>query len=437
MSRVRCDGYVNTVLGHGLEGLDPMRNTRYYAAPFLSDGMLAELYHNALVRRIIDLPADEAVKNGITIPEDKEEKRAIQMLDDLGWEEHFADAMRWSRLLGGAAILMMINDGGKLDEPVRENAIEQIEALTVYDKREIITNGWLTNTNSRSMRYGKPEFYQVNSAGGETFYAHHTRLLIFDGDALPRQERIQRDGWGLPIMQGIYDGIMRFDHSHALTILIQERMSQPVMKMKELFEKISTDEGEADVKKYLQLIDMTRSLLNTIAMDGDDEYEVFNLTLTGIKDLLDAFGQYVAALTGIPFSILFGRSPTGLQATGQSDLEQFYSMVGRLQKRRMKPNLDRLVKLSQLCRKGLFAGVEMEKWTIEMCPLWVPSAKELAETRKLNAEAEKTEADTAKTYNEMNALDGSEVRQKLIADGKYPIDASLDLFPDSTFEDEE
>lgn len=430
MSEIRSDGYVNTVIGHGLQGRDPMRNTKYYASPILTDGILAELYNNALARRIVDLPADEAVKNGIIIPEDKEEKRAIQMLDDLGWEEHFSDALRWSRLFGGAGILMMIDDGGNLDEPVREGAIEGIESLIVYDKREIITNSWLCNQNPRSLRYGKPEFYQINSADGGVFYAHFSRLLIFDGDPLPRRERIQRNWWGLPVMQGLQDGIMRFDHGHALAILIQERMSQSVMKIKELFEKLATEDGEAQVKQYLQIIDMARSLLNTVAMDTEDEYAVFNLPLTGIKDLLDAAGQYVAALAGMPFSVLFGRAPTGLQATGQSDLEQFYNLVGRLQKRRMKPNIDRLVKLLQLCRKGLFAGVEMDKWTIEMCPLWLPSAKEIAETRKQNADADKAEADAAKTYNEMGALDASEMRKKLAEEKKYPIDESLDMFPD-------
>ncbi len=425
----RADGFINTVIGHGMKSRDPLANSYYTVAPLLTDRQLANMYYgNAMVRRIVDLPAEEAVKNWVKVDDEDPDERALQMLDDLGAEEHFANAARWSRLFGGGAILMTINDGGTFEDELNEGTIDKVEQLTVVDRREVIINNAIFNDDLRSPSYGRPEFYEIcPSTGGVMFYAHRSRVLIFDGDPLPNQERVLRQGWGLPAMQGLVDGIRNNDDAHRLARLIMERMSQSVTKLDGLLEKLETEEGEEQVKTRLQLIDMARSLLNTIAIDSKDEFALHNMSLTNVPDLIDRFGMYVAALTGIPYTMLFGRNTSGLNANDQSQVENWYSLVRRLQKRRLKGNLDRLVRLLMLSKRGMFGGTEPKKWAIQFNPLWMPSAKEEAETRKLNADADKAEADAAVAYNKINAVDASEVRKKLSDDGKYPIDMSLDL----------
>ena len=303
----------------------------------------------------------------------------------------------------------------------------EVEAIKVYDKREVIYEPLLFNDDPMSKTFGRPEWLQICPINGSMFYAHRSRVLIFDGDPLPNRERELRNGWGLPTMQGLYDAVHNNDHAHKLAMLIMERMSQSVMKLDGFLEKLETENGEEEIKTRLHLIDMARSLLNSVAIDSKDEFQLFNMNLANVPELLDRFGLYISSLVGIPFTILFGRSPAGLNATGQSDLENFYNLVRRLQKRRLKNNLDRLVRLLMLAKKGMYHGVELSKWKVEMNPIWLPTEKEQAETEKLRAEAEKAEAETAKTYVEINALDGSEVRTKLGDEGKYPIDSTVDL----------
>lgn len=427
MTDVRNDGFTNTVIGHGLKSRDPMANFRYSGGPVLSDQDLANLYGNALVRRIIDLPADEAVKNWIKIDGDDEDEKILQALDDLHAEEAFANALRWSRLFGGSAILMSINDGGRFEDPLSESSIVEIEGIKVYDQREVIYESLLFNDDPNDRDFGLPEWLQINPVRGVPFYAHRSRVLIFDGDPLPNREREQRNGWGLPTLQGMVDAIRNDDHAHALAILIMERMSQSVTKLQGLVQKLCVEDGEAEVKKRLELIDFARSILNTIAIDSEDEFELFNVSLTNVPDLIDRFGLRVSAISGIPFTLLYGRSPAGMNATGESDSENFYGMVARLQKRKLKGNLDRLTKLTQLAKRGPFGGRELKNWAVRFEPLWMPSAKEQAETDKLSAEAKKADAEAAKTYVDIGALDGSEVRKKLADGDEYDIDESLKL----------
>lgn len=226
MADKRNDGFLNTVVGHGLKSRDPMANFQFLDTPILTDQQLATLYNNALVRRIIDLPADEAVKNWIEIEGDDEDEKIMQALDDLRAEEEFANALRWSRLFGGSAILMTINDGGTFEDPLNESNIAEVEGIKVYDKREVIYENLLFNDDPNDRNFGLPEWILVNPVRGTQFHVHRSRILIFDGDPIPNREREQRNGWGLPVLQGLFDSIRNSDHSHALAILILERMGQ-------------------------------------------------------------------------------------------------------------------------------------------------------------------------------------------------------------------
>jgi phage-related protein (TIGR01555 family) len=230
-------------------------------------------------------------------------------------------------------------------------------------------------------------------------------------------------------MQGLFDAIAHNDDSYSTGRLLLERMSQAIVMLNGLNEKIETDEGSEVVKQRLDLIDLARSIRNIMALDKEDEFKVFNVPLTNVPEMIDRFGMFVSALANIPYTMLFGRNTSGLNSNDQSQLENFYSFVGRMQKRRLKGNVDRLTKLLMLSRNGLFKGIEPKGWKVELCPLWVPSEKERAETEKLESDAKKAKAETAKTYADINALDGSEVRQMLSVDSEYAehMDMSLDM----------
>lgn len=148
--------------------------------------------------------------------------------------------------------------------------------------------------------------------------------------------------------------------------------------------------------------------------------------MSGIPDVLDNFGQYICAMTGIPFTVLFGRAPAGLNSTGRGDLENYYNdVVGKVQRRQLKPQLEKLIKTVQLCKDGPTGGRELENWTIKFNPLWIPTEKEVAETNKLNAECVKVEIDTINSLMESQLLDSSEVRPYLAEKYDLPIKGSL------------
>lgn len=426
MSDIRLDGYQNAVLGHGLKNKDPAAHFLFSPGNLLTEQMLTSLFvGNSIARKIVSLPADEATKNWIKVEGDDDDCRALQMLDDLGAEIHFSDGVRWSRLFGGSAILMMANDGRLLSDPLNEKNLYSIDELRVYDRSQIFWNDAVLYEDPRNTKYGRPEIYQINPIMGMPFLVHESRLLLFTGDPLPEYRRLQTQGWGMNALQGMTDEVFRNDHGHDLAIKIVERVSQGILKLDGLLQKLMDEDGEAEVKKRLDLIDMARSVLNTVAIDKEDDFDLKNISMSQLPELLDRFGLAVSAASNIPFTLLFGRSPAGMNSTGKSDLENWYGFVGQIQKRQLKKPLDRLVYLLQLCKNGLFKGKQLEKWAVKFNPLWVPSEKEQADTKKTEADADKAKAEERQVYVNMGALDPSEVRQKLSDEGEYDIDPTV------------
>ena len=83
----------------------------------------------------------------------------------------------------------------------------------------------------------------------------------------------------------------------------------------------------------------------------------------------------------IPVTKLFGRSPAGMNATGESDLRNYYDYVDTLRENVLRPILERI--LPVLCMSAW--GAVPEDLDIIFPPLWMPTPRELAEIAEKKA----------------------------------------------------
>jgi len=149
--------------------------------------------------------------------------------------------------------------------------------------------------------------------------------------------------------------------------------------MKDLAQLLATDEGEEQALKRLQIIDMARGILNSIAIDSEGEdYGFQQFSVTGIKEVIDATCNMLSALTEIPQTKLFGRSPAGMSATGESDLENYYNFIGKIQKLMLKHNLMRIIDIICLAARKNGEIEEIPKIKLTFDPLWSLSEQEQA-----------------------------------------------------------
>lgn len=440
MKRKNQDGYVNAVIGYGTRSRDPQMHTSY-AGRRVNDREYWQEYedlftYNGLAQKIIKAPADEAVRAGFSLKDgeaDIEQNDVVQsILEDLDFRQVFSTALCWDRLFGGGAVLLMLDDGGELSEPVNERQLRRIECMKAYDAQDV--NPLAYCEDPADERYGLPNVYTVINYNGASFNVDASRLLIFDGGIVSNRMRRERNGWGGSIMEQVQDSLERYNTSHDFATLAIERLSQSVTKFDGLADMLSTEFGEKQVEKRLQLIDMARGMMNTIALDKEDEYDLKNVTLAGIKDVLDEFEIALCAAADIPATVLFGRSPQGQNSTGESDFENYYNMIERIQQRKIKPQIYRLLHLMDCCSE--YALNLPQDFTIDFAKLWNPSAKEQAETKQIEADARAKEAAAAAQYVSLGALDPQEVRQKLDDGDEYDLDRSIDKVMGTPVKDE-
>lgn len=437
----RADGYMNMMNRYGTSK-DATEHYKFNPEPAVPDDLLSQFYEgNGLFAKIIDAPAEEALKRGFELDGIKDEDVTTfcyEALDELDWEETFMTAIKWSRLFGGSIIVMLINDGGGLEDPLNWKNIKSIDDLRVYD-RSVIQPDYSSMFSydprnpysSRGSRLGMPEYYRINSRYG-SFTVHESRCLVFQNGVLPENtSNSVYQLWGMPEYVRIHKAIRDTEVAHSSAPRMLDRSVQPVYKMKDLSSLLATEEGESLVLKRLQVIDLARGLLNSLVIDSEGEdYDFRSFQFAGVSDVIDAACNFLSAITHIPQSILFGRAPSGMSDTGESDMEKWYSYVERIRKKNIKGNLRYLV--SVIFQAGLYTGEvdEVPKIKIKFKPLKVLSDMEQADLDLKKAQIDQAKAQTTQIYVDMQVLDPSEVRLKLADSSEYNINTVLDEYED-------
>lgn len=443
----RADGYVNMMTRYGTQK-DASEQYKFVPEDAVPDELLTMYYEgNGLFAKIIDTPAEEAIKHGFELKDVSDqtvEDFYTEALDELDWEETAMTAIKWARLFGGSLAVMLINDGRGLDEPLDWRHIQSIDDIRVFD-RSVIQPDYTTLFNydprdpfsTRGSRLGLPEYYQIFSKYG-SFTVHDSRCLVFQNGILPENTTNSiYQLWGVPEYIRLHRAIRDAEVAHRSAPKMLDRSVQPIYKMQNLAAELATEEGESKVLRRLQVIDMARGLLNSLVIDAEGEdYDFKTFQFSGINDVVSASCNMLSALSNIPQTILFGQAVGGMSSTDDTSMENYYNYVERIQRRMLKSNLRYL--LSIIFQAGLATGEvdEVPKIKIKFNPLWSLSDVEQADLEQKREQTKFTRAQTAQIYVGMQAIDPSEVRQKLADSEEFDVEAMLDeyddgeLFPD-------
>lgn len=420
----KTDGYAEAWSGAGTNK-DRSTATLVSRARLYDEQTLTDMYlGDGFARRIVDSVAEEMTRAGISFEMlDEETQEVLQdKFESLKLMKRLNEALQWSRCFGGSVIVMGINDGGAFDVPLNPDGVKNVEFLRVYDRFQATIIQRVQDPFSQD--YNKPEFYLITPhTGVQPYKVHHSRLIVLDGENIPERMRQQNEGWGASSMQHCAEQLVRLGMSHKWANMLLERMQQAVQKIPNLMNTLATKGGEALIKKRVEVVDMVRGTMNTIVIDGAEDYAIHTSTMTGVNELLDRFAQAVSSVSGIPMFVLMGQGKGGLNNTGAAELEAWYAKVKAMQEDIL---LEPIVRIVTLCLTAM--NKKDVKYKVCFNPLYVPSDKEQAETESARASAKKQRADAAAVYVGMGALDPAEVRKDLAADEEYKnIDLTIDV----------
>ena len=374
-NKYTADGFVNIQKGLAT-AKDHQGKTHYRRSKYFNYNELSTLYStNWLAANVVDVPVEDSLRNWREITSNNSEK-IMQEEKRLGLQKAIEKAEKWALVFGGAAIVI-ISDDGELHEPFNINAMSRngLKRLVVLDRYNLIAQQ--PNMDILAENYGEPEFYQV-AIGGQT--VHHSRVIRFDGIEPTIEEKKRNNYWGNSIYEKLYDAISNSQTSTQLINGLLYESNIDVYKIKGLNSLVAQGQDELVVKR-IQMAHELKSTVNGIVLDSEDDFVKKGNTFAGLAEIDDKFLQKVAGARGVPVTKLLGISPGGLNATGESDIRNYYDKLSSIQESKYTPKLK---KLDEIITASLFGSTQEVEF--EWNTLWQMNDKDKAAVELSNAQ---------------------------------------------------
>lgn len=385
------DAFSNPLFRLGYGSQSPLEATEYPLTRMTDNyALLNSLYRdNWVVQNVVGIIPDDMTKKwfapaGAVGPEHLKELDRVQRVTAL--RERVNEGLRWGRLYGGAAGLIMIRgQEGMLGQPLELESIYPgtFQGLYILDRWQGVVPGMeLVFEGGEPV----PAYYSITDARGNTVAkVHHSRLVRFTGRDLPFLERVAELYWGESEVEALYNDVVKHDNVAANMAALTFRANVDTMEVQNLDQLFSVTSGEQQRRFWnvMQAQSVMKSNFGMQLVNRGDQIKNTQYTFTGLQEVYDSMCLDLSGASRIPVTKLFGRSPAGMNATGESDLRNYYDYVDTLREAKLRPILEKL--LPVLAMSAL--GAVPDGLDITFPPLWTPTAKEVAEIAKTKSEA--------------------------------------------------
>lgn len=385
------DAFSNPLFRLGYGSQSPLEATEYPLTRMTDNyALLNSLYRdNWVVQNVVGIIPDDMTKKwfapaGAVGPEHLKELERVQRVTAL--RERVNEGLRWGRLYGGAAGLIMIRgQEGMLGQPLELESIYPgtFQGLYILDRWQGVVPGMeLVFEGGEPV----PAYYSITDASGNTVAkVHHSRLVRFTGRDLPFLERVAELYWGESEVEALYNDVVKHDNVAANMAALTFRANVDTMEVQNLDQLFSVTSGEQQRRFWnvMQAQSVMKSNFGMQLVNRGDQIKNAQYTFTGLQEVYDSMCLDLSGASRIPVTKLFGRSPAGMNATGESDLRNYYDYVDTLREAKLRPILEKLLPVLAMSAWGAVPdGLD-----ITFPPLWTPTAAEVAEIALKKAQA--------------------------------------------------
>ena len=341
---------ISSRTGHGGNADKSMIGAYFQPSVFNNRYFFDSVYGESwAAQKFIDIPVDDMfIRPRRFIGDDEAAAEAVdKIVRRVRAYRQFSMAMKAARLYGTAFLVMVFGDGRDAAEPLDMerigeryplNAMHVVDRFCVEPVQETIIGDVADPDFGRATQYRIFPSTERPTDWSRSWTIHASRLVRFDG-----RESLTAFGWasiydrrwGLSELQSalveiLYDAGLAQAVSH-----LSAEASVSVFKVAGVREAITGDAADDDVtpEKYAQEINRNKSNFRSVFVDLADEFVRNEVNFTGLSQLLDKFAERLAAMADIPATRFLGRSPTGLQSTGEHEMINYAVHVAARQVR--------------------------------------------------------------------------------------------------------
>lgn len=384
------DGLINAVTGQGTRR-DPRTAASYQApVPMTLHDIDAAYRASGLMRKIIQIPALDMVREWrdwkleqkhITAVEDEEKRLLLRQK---------VRQVEVLRRMGGGALIMGLpgNPANPAPEGIEQGGLAYVNVVSRWN----LTFSELLD-DARLADYGEPVMWKLHTGSGAVD-VHPSRVVPFKADttaSLASQTFVGHDAyWGESVVQQVLDAVKDSDTARASFASLMHKARLNRIGIPNLMDLVSTTAGTQMIQSRIETMVLAESLHNATIFDaggedgkGGEQITDATYNFQGAKDLINAYAEFASAISDIPATRLLGRSPEGMNASGDSQQKDWQKKIRAMQTLDLGPCLDRL---DPFLIASAIGSVPDGQW-YEFAPLDTPGAKECAEIFKIEMEA--------------------------------------------------
>lgn len=334
-------------------------------------------------RKIVRIPIEDALRKpweAQDIPEQMAEA-IYNKLDQLGFMQVLKRSLMLERLLGGCLTFLglegLVDDPAKKYHPSNGDRLKFCNAIPIS---RISRVSW--DTNPLSEGYMRPDTFLVN--GQEL---HVSRSLVWDGEPLfdpydfaLTNFRSNLAGFGPSKLAPIWDDIIKAVGTRQAAYQLIQVNNAILIAVNDLQDLGSTNPGQANLNALKDVANQL-SVYRAAMIDKEKATITQSAASFGsVPELIITFIQILSAASDIPATRFLGQAPGGLNATGESDLENYYNVIDAFQQQRIAPALKRVYDIVGFQLYPRLWAKERVKLNFHFPPLWNASELEQAQT---------------------------------------------------------
>jgi phage-related protein (TIGR01555 family) len=270
---------------------------------------------------------------------------------------------KWARLYGGSLAVMLI-EGQDLSTPLRVETVGkgQFKGLLVLDRWMVAPPvGEVVTEFGPDM--GRQKFYVVMPGTGALAGSrvHYSRVIRMEGSDLPYYQRVAENGWGLSVLEPLWDRLIAFDSASVGAGQLVYKAHLRTVSIEGLREIVAQGgPALAGLQAQMEFMRLGQSNEGMTVLDAKDKFEAHAYSFSGLSDMLIQFAQQLSGATGIPLARLFGQSPSGLSDTGEGPRRQYHEKVHQKQEKELRTGMHRVLSVMSMSSLGkpLAAGFQ-------------------------------------------------------------------------------
>ncbi len=259
--------------------------------------------------------------------------------------------------------------------------------------------GRYNSTNPLRKDYFMPSTWWIS--GKEV---HASRFLYFTGKEAPLLYKPSYNFFGVPIAQLAWEYIIHFTKSREAAARLLTKFSLTALKTN--MSGALAGEGTNSLEARLNYFIEKQNNNGIFALDKEQEDLIkLDTSLSGTTEIVRQSLELIATVFRIPAVKLLGISPSGFNATGLSDIHNFYDYCTSMQEKQLSGNLNKIIEIFQMNRFSIIDANLSFKWIA------------LADDEKRNeAEINQIKSNILGNYVDKEILTNEEARAYLMKD---------------------